>query len=147
MDLWPSAPRHLFLSLLCMPTLASVPACIWMAHWPHLSTWAAHAHGQVVFYDNMLHEGLRVNGMRAAVTIRGSLGSSREADTLRQGVGQRFHSGTGHCCCFLSRPRDMEKAAHAFGQMPDGLLGQFGLGRAWFPSEGVKTKWYQRGPH
>lgn len=112
-----------------------------------LSTWAARAHGQVVFYDNMLHEGLRVSGMRAAVTIRGSLGSSREADTLRQGVGQRFHSGTGHCCCFLSRPRDMEKAAHAFGQMPDGLLGQFGLGRAWFPSEGVKTKWYQRGPH
>lgn len=112
-----------------------------------LSTWAACAHGQVVFYHNTLRKGLRVGGVRAAVTMRGSLGSSREADTPRQGVGQRFYSGTGHCCCFLSRPRDMEKAAHAFGQMPDGLLGQFSLGRAWFPSEGVKMKWYQREPH
>lgn len=51
------------------------------------------------------------------------------AGTLKQGVGQHFHSGTGHCCCFLSRPRDMEKAAHAFGQMPDGLLGWFSFGR------------------
>lgn len=33
----------------------------------------------------------------------------------------------------------LEKAAHAFGQMPGSLLGQFSLSRAWFPSEGVKT--------
>lgn len=34
----------------------------------------------------------------------------------------------------------LEKAAHAFGQMPGSLLGQFSLSRAWFPSEGVKTE-------
>lgn len=111
-----------------------------------LSTWTTRAHGQVIFYHNTLREGLRVSGVKVAVTMTGSLVRLREADTPRQGVGQCFHSGTGHCCCFLSRPRDMEKAAHAFGQMPDGLLGQFGLGRAWFPSEGVKMKWYQRRP-
>lgn len=33
----------------------------------------------------------------------------------------------------------LEKTAHAFGQMPGSLLGQFSLSRAWFPSEGVKT--------
>lgn len=33
-----------------------------------------------------------------------------------------------------------ENSAHAFGQMPGSLLGQFSLSRAWFPSEGVKTR-------
>lgn len=32
----------------------------------------------------------------------------------------------------------LENAAHAFGQMPGSLLGQFSLSRAWFPLEGVK---------
>ena len=46
-----------------------------------------------------------------------------------------FPPGTSRCGCFLNCPGDMEKAAHTFGQMPDGLSGQFSFGRAWFPSE------------
>lgn len=37
-------------------------------------------------------------------------------------------------------PWGLEKAAHAFGQVPDSLLGQFSVGRAQFPSQGVKTR-------
>lgn len=33
----------------------------------------------------------------------------------------------------------LENAAHAFGQMPGSLLGQFSLSRALFPLEGMKT--------
>lgn len=48
-----------------------------------------------------------------------------------------FPPGLADCCgCFLSCPGDMEKAVHTFGQMPNGLSGQFSSGRAQFVRRG-----------
>ena len=49
----------------------------------------------------------------------------RPTDALGQGVGQCFHHELARCGCFLNCPGDKEKAVHTFGQMPDGLPGQF----------------------
>lgn len=61
----------------------------------------------------------------------------RPTDALGQGVGQCFHHELARCGCFLNCPGDKEKAVHTFGQMPDGLPGQFSFSRAGFPSEGA----------
>lgn len=60
-------------------------------------------------------------------------------------TGVRSSGDVGHTArcqpVFPQRSRHTsENAAHAFGQMPGSLLGQFSLSRALFPSEGVKTR-------
>ena len=61
----------------------------------------------------------------------------RPTEALGQGVGPCFHREPARCGCFLIFPGDKEKAVHTFGQMPNGLPGQFSFSRAGFPSEGA----------
>lgn len=71
--------------------------------------------------------------------VRGlsSPGAAGLLDALGQSKLGSVSPGLADCCgCFLSCPGDMEKAVHTFGQMPNGLSGQFSFGRAQFPSEG-----------